>query len=65
MPLNALFQKSKETIHKMTIKQLVTLAGGDERLPDDSDAQIKMRDFFTKIENEKLPKSKYILCLLD
>tara|TARA_X000000950_G_scaffold253836_1_gene317118 strand:+ start:28 stop:1212 length:1185 start_codon:yes stop_codon:yes gene_type:complete len=54
MPLNDLFKKSKETIDKMTIKQLVTLAGGDERLSDDSDAQIEMRDFFTKIENEKL-----------
>ncbi len=54
MQLNELFEKSKETIKSMEIERLVAIAGGPKRLKDNTETQRDIRDFFLKIEPEKL-----------
>ena len=54
MPLNELFEKSKETIKSMEIAQLVAIAGGPKRLKDNTETQKDLRDFLLKIEPGKL-----------
>ena len=54
MQLNELFEKSKETIKSMEIERLVAIAGGPKRLKDNTETQKDIRDFFLKIEPEKL-----------
>ena len=54
MPLNELFETSKETIKSMKIEQLVAIAGGAKKLNDNTETQKDLRDFFLKIEPEKL-----------
>ena len=44
MPLNELFEKSKETIKSMEIAQLVAIAGGPKRLKDNTETQKDLRD---------------------
>ena len=48
MPLNELFEKSKETIKSMEIVQLVALASGAKKINDNTETQKDLRDFFLK-----------------